>query len=338
MRSRPSVRVVPLQPHCFAFGGFELQMIAAMESARECGASVQPLDFWRREADFDVLHVWGLELQHRDTIKWARVAKKQIVLSALLNPGLRSWLRHLASLVAGPARYRRPMLAALDQITVVSKDQAEYLVRAIRFPSEKVTVIPNVVEDVFFRMAGLSKHSALETGGYILCVGNICRRKNQLALVAACRKLGVPLLLVGNILTGEEGYGNAIKQAIAVGDRMRWVQGLESGSDELAALYRDAAVFALPSYLEQQPISALEGAASGKPLVLGNRPYARQEYFETAALADPRSVDSIARALQKALSQPDTHVIPPSNLEEFRRERVGAAYMSLYQRLSQDVR
>ena len=54
-------RVVPFQPHCFAFGGFELQMIAAMDSARAAGADVAPLDFWRREADFDVLHLWALD-------------------------------------------------------------------------------------------------------------------------------------------------------------------------------------------------------------------------------------------------------------------------------------
>jgi hypothetical protein len=57
--SRPVVRVIPAQPHCFAFGGFEIQMLAAMESAWAAGADVAPLDYWRREADFDLLHFWG---------------------------------------------------------------------------------------------------------------------------------------------------------------------------------------------------------------------------------------------------------------------------------------
>jgi hypothetical protein len=53
MPSRPIVRVIPLQPHCFAFGGFEIQMIAAMEAARAAGKAIAPLGFWSREADFD---------------------------------------------------------------------------------------------------------------------------------------------------------------------------------------------------------------------------------------------------------------------------------------------
>ena len=79
MLSQPIVRVVPFQPHCFAFGGFDIQMIAAMESARAAGADVAPLDFWRREADFDVLHFWGLEVQHCNAVKWARAGGKKIV-------------------------------------------------------------------------------------------------------------------------------------------------------------------------------------------------------------------------------------------------------------------
>lgn len=43
--SEPIVRVVPFQPHCFAFGGFEVQMLAAMESARTVGVNIAPLDF-----------------------------------------------------------------------------------------------------------------------------------------------------------------------------------------------------------------------------------------------------------------------------------------------------
>ena len=336
MLSGPVVRVVPFQPHCFAFGGFEVQMLAAMESARAVGADVAPLDFWRREADFDVLHLWGLDLQHSSTVNWARAGSKRTVLSALVNyPGWKSWLRHLASLAAGPARLRRSMLAMIDCVTVVYKAQARYLVGTVGFPAEKVTVVPNLVDDIFFGAEGGAEPGAFGIENYVLCAGNICRRKNQLALVGACRKLGVPLLLVGNVLTGEEDYGRAVAEAIAVGHGFRWIRGLSPGSVELAGAYRGAVVFALPSYLEQQPISALEAAASGKPLVLGDLPYARQEFYACAALADPRSVDAIAKALQKSLDQPAAHCPPPSVIEQCRRKKVGAAYVAIYQQLGQ---
>jgi glycosyltransferase involved in cell wall biosynthesis len=334
MSLQPVVRVVPLQPHCFAFGGFELQMIGAMESAQAGGADVAPLDFWRREADFDVLHLWGLDLQHSNTVKWAHAAGKKIVLTALVNyPGWKSWLRHLASLAVGPARLRRSMLAMIDCVTVVNQAQARYLVGTVRFPAERVTVVPNLVDDIFFETAGGTDPRGFGIENYVLCAGNICRRKNQLALVGACRKLGVPLLLLGNVLTGEEDYGRAVAEAIAARDGSRWIQGLSPGSVELAGAYWGAVAFALPSHAEQQPISALEAAASGKPLVLGDLPYARQEFYTGAALADPQSVDSIAGALQRALDHPAAHCPPRSVIEQCRKEKVGAAYMAIYQRL-----
>ncbi len=331
MRS-PIVRVVPFQPHCFAFGGFELQMIAAMESARAAGANIAPLDFWKREADFDVLHLWGLDLQHNQTVKWARSGGKKTVLSTLVEYSGKSWLRHLVSSAVGPARLRQAMLASVDCLTAVNEGQARYLVD-LGVPGDKVRVVPNIVDDIFFRIRGSKGTGAFGIENYVLCTGNVCQRKNQLSLVSACRKLGVPLLLVGNILTGEDDYGRAVAEAMAALDGSRWIKGLSPGSVELAEAYCGAAVFALPSHSEQQPISALEAAACGKPIVLADRTYASQEFYESAALADPDSADSIAGALRMAFDQPDAHCPPLSAIAQCRREKVGAAYMAIYERL-----
>jgi glycosyltransferase involved in cell wall biosynthesis len=309
-------------------------MIAAMESARAAGADIAPFDFWRREADFDVLHLWGLDKQHSSTVKWAHAGGKKIVMTALVNYlGWRSWLRYPASLAVGQARLHRQILATIDVIIVVNRVQARYLIGAARVPAEKVMVVPNQIDDVFFETGPGPEPGVFGIENYVLCVGNIRRLKNQLTLIGACRKLGVPLLLVGNVLTGEEDYGRAVAEAVAAGKDMRWIPWLTPGSVELASAYRGAAVFALLSHLENQPISALEAAASRKPLVLADRPYARQEFYERAARADPNSVDAIARAIRKALDNPDAHCPPPLVIEHCRKEEVGAAYMSIYQRL-----
>jgi glycosyltransferase involved in cell wall biosynthesis len=310
-------------------------MLAAMESARAAGADVAPLDHWRREADFDLMHFWGgMGLDHGYTVKWAHAGGKKTVLTALVDyPGWKSWLRHQTSLLVGLARLLKPMLATLDCITVVNEAQAKFLIGTVKFPAEKLAVVPNLVEDIFFEKTGTTSGTAFGVENYVLCVGNVCRRKNQLSLIAACHKLGVPLLLVGNALTGEEEYGQVVSEAISGCPGSGWIPWLSPGSRELASAYRDARVFALLSRAEQQPISALEAAAMRKPLVLADRPWARQEFYEHAALADSRSVDAIAGALRKALDNPEAHCPPASVLQQCRKERVGAAYMAVYQRL-----
>jgi glycosyltransferase involved in cell wall biosynthesis len=269
-------------------------------------------------------------------VKWAHVASKKIVLSALVNyPGWNSRLRHMVSSLLGPARLRKPMLAAIDRFTVVNLAQARYLVGTIGLPAEKVSVVPNVVDDIFFGAAAGAEKQSFEIENYVLCVGNICRRKNQLTLAQACRKLGVPLLLVGSVLTGEEEHGRVVAESMKDYGGFRWIQGLTSGSARLAAAYRNASVFALPSFTETQPISALEAAASRKPLVLADRPYAKQEFYENALLVDPISVDGLAKSLSKAFDHPEAYCPPAATLEQCRNNRVGAAYRDIYQGLLQ---
>ena len=91
-----------------------------------------------------------------------------------------------------------------------------------------------------------------------------------------------------------------------------------------------ASAFALPSFNETQPISALEAAAARKPLVLANRPYSKQEFYANAALSEPDSIDSIAKSLRKALDSPERYCPPASTIERCRRSKIGASYASAY--------
>ena len=325
------VRVVPLQPHCFAFGGFELQMIGAMESARSAGVDVMPLDFWARDSSFEILHLWGLDLQHAQTIRWGNLAGKKVLVSALVNyPGWVQGLRFIASYLLGPGRLRKEMLAWVDGVTVVNEPQKTYLAQTLGFPAERIFVVPNIVEDVFFSKDENTSDFDVGLKDYVISTGNVCKRKNQLSLVRACKQIGMPLLIVGDVLLGEESYGRALAAEISSCSSIRWIKWMAPASENLASAYKRAAVFALPSFAEQQPISALEAAAARKPLLLANRPYAKQELYANAALVNPDSISSIAETLRKVLDSPDGYCPPETIIEGCRRGQVGASYATVY--------
>jgi len=330
-RDRVKVRVLPAQPHCFAFGGFDIQMLAALEAARGAGVDARALDAWSRDADFDVLHVWGLEAAHTLAVTWARRAGKRIVMTALLPYlTLARRLRQWGSYVIGPARWRRQLLACVDVLVVVNDLQREAAAQLYGLPMEQIAVVPNIVGEPFFQPASAPLRED-SSPPYVLCTGNICERKNQLRLAQAAVAAGCSLRLIGNALTGEEVYAAALSEYVARHATIRWIKGLQAGSPELVRVYRAAAAFALPSIDETQPISLLEAAAAGIPLLTSERPFARQKYYRNARLVDPLSVDSIRDGLQQVIAQPRDHVAPAGLLGECRQEVVGRAYRAAYQ-------
>jgi glycosyltransferase involved in cell wall biosynthesis len=329
--TKPLIKVVPFQPHCFAFGGFELQMIGAMQAARDAGACISPLDMWDRSNNFDIVHLWGFWVSHHPLAKWAYLDGKKIVMSALLAyPSILTALRNQASRVIGSSRLKFEMLPWLSALTVVSEGHAEYAKAVLGIDSKKIFVIPNIVEDIFYNPPTNSPKLDIDFNDYVICTGNICRRKNQLMLARACKKLDIPLLLIGGLMPGEYDYGAAVSEVINSSKRMRWIPEVPSASLELAAAYKNSLLFALPSHSEAQPISALEAGAVGKPVLLGNKQYAKQRVYKNACLVTTSSEDSLVFGLRKVMDSPLDYRPPKDALESCRRNSVGSAYKAIY--------
>lgn len=331
----PLIKVVPVQPHCFAFGGFELQMLGAMEASRGLGANISELNLWSRLNNFDLIHLWGFEVAHYNIARWAHLDGKKLVMSALLtHPTMLACLRNIASRVVGPSRLKFEMLPWLSALTVVNDGHAQYAASVLGVNKRKIYVIPNIVEDIFYAPPLNAPNLNIDFHDYVLCTGNICARKNQLMLAKACKKLDIPLLLIGGVMPGEEQYGVAVAEIINSSKKMKWINGFPSGSQELAAAYQNSLLFALPSYLEAQPISALEAGAAKKPILLANKPYANQEFYKNAALVTPDSEDSLISGLRRIMDCPSNYQPPESALELCRRERVGDAYLNMYKQVA----
>jgi glycosyltransferase involved in cell wall biosynthesis len=329
------VKFVPFQPHCFSFGGFEIQMLSTLEAVKKAGVEAEKIDPWSRDSQFDILHLWGLEIANQATIKFAKNAGKKVVVTALLSyfETLEEKIRNLASTFIGPARIVRDIVPYLDGLVVVNDLQKEIAIRHYGVSEAIIKVIPHVVDDAFFQSQQDDKKP--EIGGqYILCAGNLCKRKNQLKLVQACLAGGHELVLVGATLHGEEAYAQQIQELIRKNGNIRWIPEVKANSPELVELYRRAKGFALCSYGEQQPISALEAAACGKPLLLGARKYAQQIFYKNACTADPNSVAEIEKGIQKIKANPDQFKVPVAILEQCRESHVGNSYRELYRELS----
>lgn len=326
------VRTVPVQPHCFNYGGFDIQMHRTHEALRSVGVDAAPLDWWSRDADFDILHVWGLAPQHQELVRLAQQFGKKVALTPLLpynTPVAR--LRHLAGVLTGRKRAVLDVLRHVDVLLVVNSLQADAAHRIFGFPASRIEVVPTILDPLFFTHAPADPPTAAPPR-YIVCAGNIWPRKNQLRLAQAALQSGASIVFIGNTMGGEESYTAAFAQLVAANPAsLQWHKWLSW--DDLYRTLRNASAIALPSFLECQPASGLEAAALGKPLLLAHRPYARQEFYSGAVTVDPSSVSAIARGLAQLLQHPDRCTPSPIPVQACRLDAVASNLRSIFERL-----
>ena len=324
------VRLVPAQPHCFAFGGFDIQMHRTLEVLTAIGVDARPLDFWSRDGGFDIMHIWGFDTDlHLTTARFAKQYGKKLVLTPLLQYlTLRSWLRYAGALIEGTARRRIARGRLVDKFLAVNEEQGATLEWLYRVPASKIEIIPTIVDERFFERQPAASALADGFAGFMFCAGNICARKNQLKLAQAAIETRTPILFAGDVSGGEEAYGERFAQAIAPYPFLRWNKWMASA--ELLQAYRAAKGVVLPSFEEQQPTIGLEAAALGKPLLLGRLAYARQKFYRGAFLANPASVREIGEGLKALATAPDSHIPPREIVEECRAQQVGRKLQAIY--------
>lgn len=326
------IRVVPAQPHCFDFGGFDIQMVRTLEVLQAMAVDIKPLDFWSRDGSFDILHFWGFDVSHLLTARFAVRHGKKIVLTPLfpyVTP--RSWLRNLASRIEGRARPRLELAGLVDRFLVVNEQQGETAQRFFHVPSRKIEIIPTMLDDRFFVDPGPLEQLDDGFSRFFLCAGNICERKNQLRLARAAIAARVPMLFAGDVAGGEEAYGEAFARLISQHAYLRWNRWM--AGPELLKAYRASIGVVLPSFNEQQPTTALEAAALGKPLMLGRRSYAHQKFYQNALLVEPGSAGQITRGLQAMQASPAAYVAPRAFVEECRADRVAPRLKAIFESL-----
>jgi len=327
------IRAVPAQPHCFAYGGFDIQMHRTLEVLRAHGVDARPLDSWSRDVDFEIIHLWGFDTgAHMTTARFAKAYGKKIVLTPLLQyltP--RARLRFIGAWIEGEARRRIALGRLVDRFLAVNDQQGDTLVQLYRVPASKIEIVPTILDDCFFESG--PEIAVLPDGfsGFMLCAGNICARKNQIRTAQAAIQTRTPILFAGDVTGSEEGYGEEFARLIEPHPFLRWNKWM--AWPDLLQAYRAARGVVLPSFEEQQPTIGLEAAAIGKPLMLGRKPYARQKFYDNAFLAEPDSVEGIGRGLKALAENPQRYVPPRATVEECRANRVGPKLKAIFESL-----
>lgn len=171
---------------------------------------------------------------------------------------------------------------------------------------------------------------------YVLTVGTLEPRKNQVALIRAFEAAG----LDGHqlVLAGAPGWGaeqvRAAAAAAGCAERIVLAAGLER--EALAALYAGAEVFALPSHYEGFGLPLLEALAFGVPAVASTDPALVEVAGGAAHHVPADDVDALAAVLQRLAGGDDERArlrrAGPLRAAQFSWTRTAAATLTAYER------
>jgi len=180
--------------------------------------------------------------------------------------------------------------------------EADLVVEGLGIEKEKVTVIPNGVDERFLDANPTLFKNKYGLENFILSVGHTGhRRKNVLALIQALGKIDHPAVIIGRIVPGE--YGDACVHEASKHKHILLIDSLENDSAMLASAYAACDVFVLPSLFETPGIAALEAGLAGAKIVITKYGGTSDYFGELADYVDPHSLNSIQTGILNSLGK-----------------------------------
>jgi glycosyltransferase involved in cell wall biosynthesis len=318
-----SVRVL-FETYPWAFvtaGGGERQLLKYAECLPGHGVEVVLFDQWRPDLSVDCVHFFSCMGGSVHFCNYVAQRGLPLVISSSL------WI-DAASAHLYPVDEIRAQLSLADVIVPNSATEADTLAGTLGLPHGQFIPVMNGVDRRFTTPGdGARFRQAFGIDGpFVLNVGNIETRKNQLALVQAARAAGLPLVLIGHVR--EQDYGARV--FADGGASLRYLGPLEHDDPLLAEAYAACSVFALPSTLETPGLAALEAAAAGAPLVVTRVGSARDYFGDACVYVDPADPHDIARGLSDALAKPRNADLSRRVVDAFSWPAVTAALPAVY--------
>lgn len=214
-----------------------------------------------------------------------------------------------------------------DAVICVAPSLTQRLQRTYAARADKIHFVPNGApplrpdgdeDDVLGRWG-------LEKGKFLLAVGRLEPGKGFELLIDAFRRSGDKrkLLIVGGA-HHEAEYAAELRKA--AGTRIVFAGMQPRGV--LAHLYRNAALFVLPSLHEGLPICALEAGSVGCPLLLSDIPGNRDLGLDDAHYFTSGDAESLSRALR---APAEHYAVTPDMFATFDWERIAASTLSIYE-------
>jgi glycosyltransferase involved in cell wall biosynthesis len=196
------------------------------------------------------------------------------------------------------------------RVLTPSEFSAQCIQRTYGLSPDRITVVPNGVSPLFRPVSREVARGRVATGlqvegPYILMVGDLQPRKNQIGLIAAFEQLlrAHPHLPHRLVLAGQDSwYASRVREAAArsaVSERIHFTGFVRD--EDLASLYGGCDLFVFPSFYEGFGIPILEAMASGRAVACSSTTAVVEVADGAAITFDPASPGQMMRAIRDVL-------------------------------------
>lgn len=327
-------------------GGGEILLEKLEERVKSKGVTVKRFDTWNDKIEsFDILHVFGSVKECLPLMDIAASKGVKIVLESIFWSDFRRAFfetgpaiikaemiaRHLTKILFPffPSS-RKKMFETADLIIPNSVNEARQIARLFNIPQKKMFVVPNGVDMTFSSSSKNVFVKKYNLENFVLTVGRIEPRKNQLNLIKAMNGIDKALVIIGEAVTGYEWYYEKCRKA--AGENTHFLGKIDHDSDLLKSAYKAAGIFVLPGWFETPGLAALEAGISGSKLVATSGGSTKEYFLDKALYINPASSNDIRVKIRTALETEKTTDLQKLIIDNYTWDKVAEKTIEAYEK------
>lgn len=319
-------------------------LLKTKEALEKKGVEVRLFNQWEdRISDFDILHVFGSVKDCLGLMEAAKSQKVKTVLSPIfwstlqravheygsLDYKIRMVLRHMVKVIfPAAASSRRKMMEIADVVVPNSSLEAKQVARLFAIDKSKMKIVPLGVDERFSQATPDEFLSKYKIDDFVLTVGRIEPRKNQLNLIKAINKTNLKLVIIGDPVSGYEDYYHKCRSL--AGNSVLFINRLQHEDTLLASAYSACSVFVLQGWFETPGLVALEAGLAGAKLAVTKGGSTRDYFEDFVEYLNPASWRAIRKAITNALKKEKTDELKKHIMRNFLWERVAEENIKVY--------
>ncbi|MDP6630592.1 MAG: glycosyltransferase [Kiritimatiellia bacterium] len=324
-------------------GGGETLVRRIREYLPKTGHTTEYFNQWEPQSNFDLLHIIAC---NAEILEFATVARERGMNVILSSFEYRPWggvrlaagrtLCRLLSSQSNQVRRSR-VLPQMNRITANSPAMKTYLMRYYGVEPRRCDVVPRGVDQVFFEASPNIFTDRFGVRDFVLCVGRISQRKNQLRILRSLSRAGLNVVFIGGPEPMEEAYIKAFTEELKRHPHSLWIRDLAHNDPLLASAYAACRVHIQASVgLPEYPgLANVEAAAAGARVVATRNPVTEYYLGNEVDYCRAGSESDIRRAVLGAMERADTQALQ-QHVRQFHWDQVIHEVVRSYERVLED--